>query len=217
MCRKRVLKSDNLYRRQISTINEIAHIERTFGRPFRYLLFSQVGVVGLGLMGHGVAQVTAMSPDYSVVAFDGSQNAIDSGRKRIDESVSKMLDRKIKKGALSKEDAAARKDAIMSRVSYASDMSALADCDLVIEAITEKPEIKLPLFKDLARITPPSCILASNTSSLSIMVGAVGRGWQAWEKLHCHHLRRSITLNMRSLTCLHFLRKWPSLRGAHRT
>lgn len=146
-------------------------------------MFSQVGVVGLGLMGHGVVQVTAMAPEYSVVAIDGSQNAIDSGRKRIDQSLSKMLDRKIKKGTLSKEDAAAQKDGIMSRISYASDISALADCDLVIEAITENPEIKLPLFKDLARITPPSCILASNTSSLSIMVGAVGRGWQAWENL----------------------------------
>lgn len=126
-------------------------------------------------MGHGVAQVTAMSPEYSVVAFDGSQNAIDSGRKRIDQSVSKMLDRKIKKGALSKEDAAAQKDGIMSRISFASDISALADSDLVIEAITENPEIKLPLYEDLARITRPSCILASNTSSLSIMVGVYVR------------------------------------------
>ncbi|CAM9636817.1 unnamed protein product [Pylaiella littoralis] len=136
----------------------------------------QVGVVGLGLMGHGVAQVTAMSPEYSVVAFDGSQNAIDSGRKRISQSLSKMLDRKIQKGALSKGDAAAQTDGIMSRISFASDMSALADCDLVIEAITENPKIKLPLFEDLARITSPSCILASNTSSLSIMEMAVASG-----------------------------------------
>lgn len=152
-------------------------------------MFSQVGVVGLGLMGHGVAQVTAMSPEYSVVAFDGSQNAIDSGRKRISQSLSKMLDRKIQKGALSKGDAAAQTDGIMSRISFASDMSALADCDLVIEAITENPKIKLPLFEDLARITSPSCILASNTSSLSIMVGTVGRDWQACRRgeFNYHH------------------------------
>ncbi|CAN0050620.1 unnamed protein product, partial [Hapterophycus canaliculatus] len=138
----------------------------------------QVGVVGLGLMGHGVAQVTAMatSPEYSVVAIDGSQDSIDAGKQRIDKSLAKMLDRKVKKGLLAEEDAGSLKDGITSRISYASDISALADCDLVIEAITENPDIKFGLFKDLVRVTRPDCILASNTSSLSIMEMAEASG-----------------------------------------
>ncbi|CAM9259911.1 unnamed protein product [Scytosiphon promiscuus] len=139
---------------------------------------TQVGVVGLGLMGHGVAQVTAMatSPEYTVVAVDGSQDSMDAGRQRIDQSLSKMLDRKVKKGLLAKDDAQAEKDGIASRISYSSDVSALGDCDLVIEAITENPDIKFGLFKDLVRVTRPDCILASNTSSLSIMEIAEASG-----------------------------------------
>ncbi|CAM9501276.1 unnamed protein product [Ectocarpus sp. 4 AP-2014] len=138
----------------------------------------QVGVVGLGLMGHGVVQVTAMasSPEYMVVAVDGSKDCMDAGKKRIDQSLSKMLDRKVKKGVLTEGDAAAQKEGISSRISYASDVSALADCDLVVEAITENPEIKFSLFKDLARVTRSDCILASNTSSLSIKEMAVASG-----------------------------------------
>lgn len=128
-------------------------------------------------MGHGVAQVTAMatSPEYSVVAIDGSQESIDAGKQRIDQSLSKMLGRKVKKGLITEEDAQAEKTGIASRISYASDVSYLADCDLVIEAITENPDIKFGLFKDLARVTRPDCILASNTSSLSITVGVGAR------------------------------------------
>lgn len=137
----------------------------------------QVGVVGLGLMGHGIVQVAAMaSPSsYTVVAVEADQGAIDAGMKRIDQSVSKMLSKKVKIGAMAASDADTQKDEIISRISYSSEMDALADCNIVIEAITENPDIKLPFFKDLARITRPDCILASNTSSLSIMVGVVDR------------------------------------------
>lgn len=126
-------------------------------------------------MGHGIVQVTAMasSPTYTVVAVEANQDAIDAGRKRIDQSLSKMLSRKVKNGVLTTAEADDSKDEIVSRISYAVEMDALADCDMVVEAITENPDIKLPFFKDLARITRPDCILASNTSSLSIMVGAI--------------------------------------------
>lgn len=129
-------------------------------------------MVGLGLMGHGIVQVTAMasSPAYTVVAVDSSQDATDAGRERIDKSLSKMLSRKIKNGTLTAADADAYKDEVTSRISYASERDALVDCDMVIEAITENPDVKLPFFDDLARITRPKCILASNTSSLNIMV-----------------------------------------------
>ena len=138
-------------------------------------LFLQVGVVGLGLMGHGIVQVAAMasSPTYSVIAVESSQDAIDIGRKRIDDSMSKMISRKVRNGKLTASDADKHKCESSSRISYASERGALANCDMVIEAITENPDIKLPLFKDLAQITRSDCILASNTSSLSIMVSVV--------------------------------------------
>ncbi|CAN0360931.1 unnamed protein product [Laminaria digitata] len=129
-------------------------------------------------MGHGIVQVAAMaaSPTYSVIAVESNQDAIDIGRKRIDDSLSKMISRKVKNGTVTASDADKHKDEISSRISYASERGALANCDVVIEAITENPDIKLPLFKDLAQITRPDCILASNTSSLSIMEMAVASG-----------------------------------------
>lgn len=135
----------------------------------------QVGVCGLGLMGHGIVQITATatSPGYDVVAVETSQEAIDAGRARIDKSLSKMLSRKVKNGALTAADADVQKQQILSRISYASDIDALSDCDLVIEAITENPKIKLPFYDRLGCITQPGCILASNTSSLSILVRAI--------------------------------------------
>lgn len=124
-------------------------------------------------MGHGIAQVTAMatSPEYTVVAVESNQDAINAGRKRIEQSLSKMSSRKIQNGSLTAADADTFKENIYSRISYASEIDALSECDMVIEAITENPDIKFPFFEDLARITRPDCILASNTSSLSILVG----------------------------------------------
>lgn len=137
-----------------------------------YAMPRQVGVCGLGLMGHGIVQVAAMvaSPAHAVVAVETNQAALDAGRNRIDESLSKMLSRKVKNGSLSAKDADMQKQQTLSRISYVSDMDAVFDCDIVIEAITENPKIKLPFYEDLGRITRPDCILASNTSSLSIMV-----------------------------------------------
>jgi 3-hydroxyacyl-CoA dehydrogenase, NAD binding domain len=62
----------------------------------------------------------------------------------------------------------AQRDDVLSRISFSTDRGALADCDLVIEAITENPEVKLPLYRDLGQLVKPSGILASNTSSLRI-------------------------------------------------
>lgn len=141
-------------------------------QPMRRMsTIKQVGVCGLGLMGHGIVQVAAMvaSPAHAVVAVETNQAALDAGRNRIDESLSKMLSRKVKNGSLSAKDADMQKQQTLSRISYVSDMDAVFDCDIVIEAITENPKIKLPFYEDLGRITRPDCILASNTSSLSIM------------------------------------------------
>ncbi|CAM9781073.1 unnamed protein product [Sphacelaria rigidula] len=126
-------------------------------------------------MGHGIVQVAAMvsSPTQAVVAVETNQAAADAGRKRIDQSLSKMLSRRVKNGSITAADADVQKQEIESRISYVSDMDALSDCDMVIEAITENPQIKIPFYEDLGRITRPDCILASNTSSLSIMDMAV--------------------------------------------
>lgn len=123
-------------------------------------------------MGHGIVQVAAMvsSPTHAVIAMETNQAAADAGRKRIGESLSKMLSRRVKNGSITAADADVQKQEIESRISYVSDMDALSDCDMVIEAITENPQIKIPFYEDLGRITRPDCILASNTSSLSIMV-----------------------------------------------
>eukprot|EP00752_Nemacystus_decipiens_P010120 g9019.t2 len=118
----------------------------------------------------------ASSPSFSVVAVDASVDGIDAGRKRIEQSLSKILKRKSARKVLAEEDAGGQKEEILSRITYASDLNALAHCDLVIEAATENPDIKMPLFKDLARITSEDCILASNTSSLSIKEMAMASG-----------------------------------------
>ncbi|CAM9390026.1 unnamed protein product [Ascophyllum nodosum] len=138
----------------------------------------QVGVVGLGLMGHGIVQVTAMatSPEFQVVAVEANQDAIDRGRKHIDASLSKITASKVKRGTLTSEGADAHTNEILSRICYATDRGALADCDMVVEAIGEDLDTKLHLFKDLASLTRTECILASNTSSLSVADMAVASG-----------------------------------------
>lgn len=155
--------------------NEMRTRLRCFARarsvPLLNAVRYQVGVIGLGLMGHGIVQVTAMaSPKFDVVAVEASQEAIDMGRNRIDRSLQKMASRKIKQGALTAEDAKTYTDEIVSRISYTTDKGALAHCNLVVEAVPENVDMKLQLFKDLAAITRPECILASNTSSLTISV-----------------------------------------------
>lgn len=141
----------------------------------RAVLRSQVGVVGLGLMGHGIAQVTAMasSPTYNVIAVEADEHAVQAASRRIEQSLSKMLSRKVKNGSISAAEANTTKADVISRISYKSDISAVADCDMIVEAITENPVIKLPFFEKLASITRPDCILASNTSSLSITVSPI--------------------------------------------
>ena len=137
--------------------------------------------MGLGLMGHGIVQVTAMatSPEFQVVAVEANQDAIDRGRKHIDASLSKITASKVKRGTLTSEGADAHTNEILSRICYATDRGALADCDMVVEAIGEDLDTKLHLFKDLASLTRTECILASNTSSLSVAVStAINRSTQ---------------------------------------
>jgi 3-hydroxyacyl-CoA dehydrogenase len=152
---------------------------RCFGATTSAHDIQKVGVIGLGLLGHGIAQAAATAPGgrYKVIGVETSADAAKAGRARIEGSVSKALSRSVAKGKLSQADADKQREDVFSRIQYSTDRSSLSDCDLIIEAITENAAIKLPLYEELGELTKPSCILASNTSSLSIgdMAAASGR------------------------------------------
>lgn len=117
-------------------------------------------VLGAGTMGNGIAHVFAQS-GFDVHLFDISEEALT----RAVATISKNLDRQVAKGTLSPED----KDTTMGRIQTGTSLeSAVANADIVVEAATENEAIKLKIFADLDRLAPPACILASNTSSISI-------------------------------------------------
>ena len=92
--------------------------------------FDKVGVIGLGLMGHGVCQVAAASGVHSsVVAFEPEQKFLDLGKDRIEKSIGKL----VSKGKMSQEDA----DKTLGSIQFTTDMSALADTDFIVEAVIE--------------------------------------------------------------------------------
>ena len=136
----------------------------------------KVGVVGCGLMGHGIVQVAAQA-GFEVVAVESAQEFLDKGLARIDKSLAKMAEKAVQKGKATEEDAKAGAAATRARITGALERSALADCDLVVEAIVEDLDVKKELFADLGKICKPETILASNTSSFPIgeMAEASGR------------------------------------------
>jgi 3-hydroxybutyryl-CoA dehydrogenase len=119
----------------------------------------KIMVLGAGTMGAGIVQ-TAAQAGFEVIVRDIKQEFVDKGIAGID----KLLGKNVDKGKMSAED----KAAVMGRISGTVDMAAAADCDLVIEAALEVMEIKKTIFKELDSICKPSCILASNTSALSV-------------------------------------------------
>ena len=119
----------------------------------------RVGVVGAGTMGNGIAHVFARS-GYAVVLCDVEQRFLDRGLDTID----KNLDREVAKSKISAED----KAATLKRIEPVVDRAKLAACDFVVEAATEKFDIKTEIFRDLDRLCRSEIILASNTSSISI-------------------------------------------------
>ncbi len=120
----------------------------------------KVGVLGAGLMGHGIAQVAATA-GYDVVLREVDDDALQRGLGRID----KQLSRAVEKGRTSQEDA----DAIRGRILATTDYADLAGCQLVIEAITEDLELKLAMWAHLDPIVADDAIFATNTSSLSVI------------------------------------------------
>ncbi|TDW83413.1 3-hydroxyacyl-CoA dehydrogenase family protein [Kribbella sp. VKM Ac-2566] len=118
-----------------------------------------VGVVGLGTMGAGIAEVFARN-GLTVVGVERDEEAVERGRGHIQHST----DRAVKRGKLSVED----QQALFDRVTFATSLEALADCDLVIEAVVERLELKREIFAALDKVVREDAILATNTSSLSV-------------------------------------------------
>ncbi|HEX8065879.1 MAG TPA: 3-hydroxyacyl-CoA dehydrogenase family protein [Thermoleophilaceae bacterium] len=121
---------------------------------------SKVGVVGCGLMGHGIAQIAAQA-GYDVVVREVDQERLDKGLGRID----KQLARAVQKEKIEESEAKAVRERIQGTLDYGD----LADCDLVVEAITESLERKLEMWRELDEIVKEGAVLATNTSSLSVI------------------------------------------------
>ncbi len=121
--------------------------------------FQRIGVIGAGTMGNGIAHVFARS-GFSVVLCDVEQRFVDRGLA----TIGKNLDREVAKNKITADD----KVATLKRIEPAVGRAALAGCDFIVEAATEKFEIKTEIFRDLDQLCRPEVILASNTSSISI-------------------------------------------------
>ncbi len=130
------------------------------------MTIERIVVAGAGFMGHGVGQVHAAA-GKQVTLFEPELERAVAGRNRI----AANLDRAVAKGRL---DAAAR-DEILGRIDVTDELAAVADADLVIEAVFEDVEVKTTLWAEIDRLAPPSTIFATNTSSISIdlLAGAV--------------------------------------------
>ncbi|HSF03530.1 MAG TPA: 3-hydroxyacyl-CoA dehydrogenase family protein [Solirubrobacterales bacterium] len=124
---------------------------------------SKVGVLGCGLMGHGIAQICAQA-GWDVVVREVSQEKLDGGLGKIE----KQLARAVEKGKAEQSDA----DAVRGRIQPTLDYSDLADCDLVIEAITEDLDLKLEMWKQVDDVVKEGASFATNTSSLSVAAQA---------------------------------------------
>ncbi|AWV22223.1 3-hydroxybutyryl-CoA dehydrogenase [Roseomonas mucosa] len=120
---------------------------------------ASVGVIGAGQMGNGIAQVCAVS-GLAVTLVDVSEAALEKARA----TMAKNLDRQVAKGTIQ----AADKEAALGRITAGTDMAGLGGCDIVIEAATEREELKRKIFAGLCPGLKPEAILASNTSSISI-------------------------------------------------
>jgi len=117
------------------------------------------GVIGSGQMGNGIAQVAAMS-GLNVIMNDIADEFVEKGVA----TITKNLDRSVDKGRISKED----RDAALSRINISVDIRDMANADFIVEAATEREDLKFKIFRDLDSICNPAVILATNTSSIPI-------------------------------------------------
>lgn len=127
--------------------------------PNQKNIMQEIGIIGCGTMGSGIAQVAAQS-GHSVIVIDTNEVALEKAAHLLQSTMNKLVE----KGKLSAESA----QQILQRIQWHADLTQLASCDLVIEAIVENLDVKKDVFHRLESICKPSSILASNTSSLSI-------------------------------------------------
>jgi 3-hydroxybutyryl-CoA dehydrogenase len=125
---------------------------------------NRVGVVGCGLMGHGIAQICAQA-GWDVVVRELDRETLDAGIGKIE----KQLSRAVEKGRVEQADA----DAVRGRINGTLDYSDLAECDLVIEAITEDLDAKLEMWREVDGVAKDGAVFATNTSSLPVVNQAV--------------------------------------------
>lgn len=127
----------------------------------------KIGVIGAGTMGAGIAEV--MSKHYDVVVRDIKEEFVEKGR----QTITKSFEKSVAKERITAE----QKDEYLGRLNFTTDVNELKDCDLIIEAASENPEIKKSIFKELCELCDEKTILASNTSSISIteIAAATGR------------------------------------------
>lgn len=127
-----------------------------------------IGVVGAGQMGNGIAQVAAAT-GFDVIISDISQESLDKGMA----TITRSLDKFVKKERITGDE----RDAILSRIATTLELAEAAKSDLIVEAATEREDLKLKIFKQLDELAPAHAILATNTSSISItrIAGATSR------------------------------------------
>jgi 3-hydroxybutyryl-CoA dehydrogenase len=118
-----------------------------------------IGVIGSGTMGMGIAQVASMA-GHKVILYDSNKQALDKSQAQLQDLFNKLA----AKGKISSSEAVA----CMSRIYFSEKLNMCTSCELIIEAIIENLEIKKKLFEDLEKMVSDQCVLASNTSSLSI-------------------------------------------------
>lgn len=119
----------------------------------------KVGIIGCGTMGSGIAQI-ASTNNCEVVLCDTNEAALDNAKAKL----KKIMNRLIEKGRVNEQEA----QRIQNGISYTTDLKQFENADLIIEAIIENAEIKKSVFKEVESIVPAACIIASNTSSLSV-------------------------------------------------
>ncbi|MCX6004154.1 MAG: 3-hydroxybutyryl-CoA dehydrogenase [Chloroflexi bacterium] len=140
------------------------------------MAFKKIGVVGCGLMGRGIAEVSAKT-GYDVVVSEINRELLDKGMAAINQSLAKAVE----KGKMTEAD----RDKTLSKIKGTVDMQEFKDCDLVVEAAIENLGLKKKIFIDLDRICAPGAILSTNTSCLSVMdVAAVTK--RPDKVLGCH-------------------------------
>jgi 3-hydroxybutyryl-CoA dehydrogenase len=140
------------------------------------MAFKKIGVVGCGLMGRGIVEVSAKT-GYDVVVSEINKELLDKGMAAINQSVAKAVE----KGKMTEDD----KNKALSKIRGTTDMKDFKDCDLVVEAAIENLELKKKIFLDLDRICRPDAVLSTNTSCLSVMdVAAVTK--RPDKVLGCH-------------------------------